>query len=314
VGTGDVFLGCEDGSVYCFRPLRNQVVRLPASGIAAVTGLATDDEGEVVVALRASAGAPREVTGYVLQPDGTYRVESTMLPEAPEVQLIARLAGGPQFYVAGLLDGERVCLVRGPLLVAWGTLEYPAEQVDLAAGILLPAAPRTLSGLAVVLFGSGQVWYGERPLSARPQETPYSWQGLRLGLAPAVPENSALQQVPIASLPREDRGLELAALGEGGAVLWAQLEVGMARLRTVAENVAVRDGGYRAATLVRPGLVAAAAPMSVHWLGAGGKCFVPRGFTWAPLPRAVACFPSPATGEVLVVCTEGSVVRLSIPA
>jgi hypothetical protein len=311
--TGDVFLGCEDGSVYCFRPLRNQVVRLPASGVATVAGIATDDEGEVVVVHRASPGAPSIATGYARQPNGTYRVESTMLDVGAEARLFPRIAGGPQFSIAGLLDGTSVRLLRGPLLTVWGVFNSLLGPDQSAGGLLLPSAPRTLTGLTVLLFGAGHLCYGEKPLSAGTQERHYSWRVVPLGLYPAVPEGSPVQQAPVACLPREDRGLEFAALGKAGTAHWAQLEISSDRLRVGAEIVANREGGYRSVTLVRPGLVAAATPVGIHWLAAGRKQFDSRGFTWAPLPGAIASFPSAGTGEVLVVCAGGSVCRLSVP-
>jgi hypothetical protein len=32
------------------------------------------------------------------------------------------------------------------------------------------------------------------------------------------------------------------------------------------------------------------------------------------LPRTVACFPSPVTNELIVVCADGFVVRVPVPA
>jgi hypothetical protein len=83
-------------------------------------------------------------------------------------------------------------------------------------------------------------------------------------------------------------------------------------LRASAPGVS-QEHGYRAAAIVRPGLVAAVGPSRVDWLRAGG-----RSFSWSrtqlSLPRPVACFPCRPTGELLVVCASGVVVRVTVPA
>ena len=70
---------------------------------------------------------------------------------------------------------------------------------------------------------------------------------------------------------------------------------------------------YLAAALIRPGFVAAVTPSRIYWMRAAAS-----GFTWthttrADLPAAVACFASPQTQELLVVCGDGTLGRVAIP-
>jgi hypothetical protein len=74
-----------------------------------------------------------------------------------------------------------------------------------------------------------------------------------------------------------------------------------------------RGEGYLAATVVRPGLVAAVGPARIDWLGVGGAGFKLLGTTRAELGSALACFASQPTRELVVVCLDGGVVVVPVP-
>ena len=81
----------------------------------------------------------------------------------------------------------------------------------------------------------------------------------------------------------------------------------------VSTNSSGGEHPYVAATLVRPGLLAAVTRRGVTWLRCGSRSFTPIGLVPLPLPAALACFPSPRAGELVVVSGEGALWCLPIP-
>jgi hypothetical protein len=52
----------------------------------------------------------------------------------------------------------------------------------------------------------------------------------------------------------------------------------------------------------------------IHWYRRSSHQFVLKGRTGLDLRDAVACFASPLTNELLIVCQHGDPIRVSIPA
>jgi hypothetical protein len=107
-----------------------------------------------------------------------------------------------------------------------------------------------------------------------------------------------------------------------GTLHWSLVDVGPAEpasgldpneLRIVGRASSVRAEGYLAATIVRADLVAGVSRSHIDWLHTGDRGFVRRSTTRVNLRSAVACFPSPQTRELLVVCRDGVVVRVPMP-
>jgi hypothetical protein len=73
-------------------------------------------------------------------------------------------------------------------------------------------------------------------------------------------------------------------------------------------------GGFRAACLVRPGDVAGVTAGSMRWFRATRTSLMLRATNRAELAGAIACFPSPQSGEVLVLCAGGDVARVPVRA
>jgi hypothetical protein len=96
---------------------------------------------------------------------------------------------------------------------------------------------------------------------------------------------------------------------------WSLLDAGRdgPQIKILAHNSSVRAEGYLAATLLRPGHVAGVSRSHIDWLRGGSKEFACWSVTEAALARSVACFPSYRTGELVIVCSDGVVVRVPIP-
>jgi hypothetical protein len=111
-----------------------------------------------------------------------------------------------------------------------------------------------------------------------------------------------------------DGQLEVAGLGEGGCLRWIILTLHPDYPRHCQTNLSTHEG-YLAGTIVRPGFLAGVRKTKIEWLRCGGSScpFFLVATTPIALPQAVACFPSHATNELIVVCAEGFVVRVPVP-
>jgi hypothetical protein len=76
----------------------------------------------------------------------------------------------------------------------------------------------------------------------------------------------------------------------------------------------VSPHGYRACAIVRPGLVAGVTEKGIDWLRTGGKYVTTMSTTAVTFNEPIAAFHSPLTGEVLVVCKDGLLERVTVPA
>jgi hypothetical protein len=67
---------------------------------------------------------------------------------------------------------------------------------------------------------------------------------------------------------------------------------------------------FLAAALLQPGVVAAVTSKAVCWLRHDARGLKPLGRTPVDLPAAVACFRNTRGKELLLVCADGTVVRI----
>jgi hypothetical protein len=93
---------------------------------------------------------------------------------------------------------------------------------------------------------------------------------------------------------------------------WSELEWVSGQLKVISANTAAPTAGYRAAAIVRHGLVAGVAADRIEWLRPG-RGFARKGETRIEVPRAVACFVSQPTGELLVVSADGTIEPVPLP-
>jgi hypothetical protein len=94
---------------------------------------------------------------------------------------------------------------------------------------------------------------------------------------------------------------------------WSSLTITDTELIRTSNNLSTGEVAYAAATLVRAGLVAAVGGAGVDWLRCGPQCFTQLGSTGPVAHSPMACFPSYLTGELVVVCVDGTLVCVPIP-
>jgi hypothetical protein len=259
-----------------------------------VVALASDAEGRIVVALR-QRGGEGALCGY-LKEGPAYSLRGREARPLHEGAWLTPQVVSATWGHVGFWDGQTLELRFGSMLQV-----LPPSQPLAQARLALFAPSAGAKRPALLVFGRGRLHYhGQLYLDCS------------LGWTPDVPVGNPLTVPPLAWHVRSTSELELAGLGADGTAYWSVVKLARDEV-CISVPCVSSDNGYRAVAIVRPGLVAAVSPSRVDWLRAGG-----RSFAWSTtqfaLPRPVACFPCRPTGELIVVCGNGSLVRVSVPA
>jgi tetratricopeptide (TPR) repeat protein len=307
--SGDVFLGFEYGQIVCFRPLNRQVVRLPAAYSFGVTALAADTTGEFVIALcKGEVGGPaRHLSSYQRLPDGSFgsREARPLAGEGPFVlTAFVERTGAVAAPALGLWTGESRCLLQGALLAPRTDTQPRFPDEDVSSALLIRSSHRQGDTIRWLMVGQDSVWLYADDEAA--QQAPLGWR-------PSIPSGSPLKSVPVSWWKTSSDAIELAGFGETGTLYWSSLALGAGRLAVSATNASAREEPYLAAAIVHAALVAGVTRSGIDWLRCGRDRFSLVAREELPLTSAIACFPSPATNELIVVCDDGSVLPVVVP-
>jgi hypothetical protein len=299
-----VFAGFASGEWAFFEPragrcFQGRAVDSPASAVAA---MATDRLGSSVVILQAPTSEGEALTVHPAHAAVFVERARVMLPVAAAPAWLTKIVESEGHAVVGLWHGGRLATVTTPDLVPTGEIAVPSPAEELGAAVLL--APRS-SGRprAWMLFVGERLWHfaGDGDLQAMP---------VSLGWRPGAYRHDLLSPPPLSWQMAGGR-LELAGVGGDEAAHWneVQFQDGAA---TVA-RASTPQTGYVAAALLGPGRVAGVRRSGIDWLRRERGQLLPWTATGMDLAGAVACFPSPLTNELLVVCRDGWLVRVPVP-
>jgi hypothetical protein len=234
--------------------------------------------------------------------------------DAPSsVRLAPRLVGPVGREVVALRAGAAplaVSLYWGPELLPVETVE-PTDDYPLPCDLLLPSGGR----VRALVLGDLRLRLARLLRADAPGVTADAEPGeVVIGWTPAVPPGSSLRQPPIDWLyPIAPEYLQLTGLDADGELHWTEVFFEQRQPQRMRSANAV--GPFRAAVLLRPGVVAAVAPRQVTWLRAGRDNLVELAPP-SPLPdgfdpvAATVCRP---TRELLVVSSDGRLVKLTEP-
>jgi tetratricopeptide (TPR) repeat protein len=295
--SGDLFLGFAGGTLAHFDPRRGTVTTWQR-GPGDVTGLAVDAEGQSLVMVRRLGPEAALLTSFRAQGGDYVQVGRGSL-DAPVVPLLTPIARSEGARLLGVWTARELELRGFPDLVIHGRVEAAGTR-DLALvldGWRVPALPES------VLFITDN-------------ELHFQVGGKQVKLSLPVFNPAALHEggAPLVSWLLPQRWLlETAFIDTEGGLHWLSLRLRPDDPAVAAHHVSA-GLGYRCASLLQPGQVAAAHRGGVAWLSCGQLGFVQRAHSSAvDLPDAVACFASPLTGELLVVGREGDVIRVPVP-
>jgi tetratricopeptide (TPR) repeat protein len=293
----DVFVGLESGEVFSYRPRTGETALVSYPWPEPVEALAVDAAGRYVIAA------------------------SRVAPEFEKVRLrsFRRNESGQTEYHA---ERDYHLLVPGwyhlnPLVWASGArpltlLSTPAGVVEFAATVLIPREPTPKEGEEV---GPCYLILPDADRRLVVTERDVLWRGETVNTGWKV-ENGPLAQPTVAWLWGSADHFEYARISAGDVVAWSEVRRSgdeAAGARTLSAH---RPEGFRAVALWKPGmLVAVTSANRVCWLRAGrlGLQEWAKATEIAVPARAVACFPSRATGEAVVLLADGTAARIPVP-
>jgi tetratricopeptide (TPR) repeat protein len=314
---GDLFLGFSGGVLAHFNPRSGAVLtwRLPQTG--EILALAVDSRARALVVVQEVDEHSYQVMSCQAQGDNfapnARRVLDRQRGFMPRLTPVASSSAG---FAVGLWHGRGLACLQFPDLVPEITLEtQPTFQTALILGGWRPAILRS----CVVIIEGDQLRYS----------CPEDEEGIGPGIhrLMEIHKELALPSFEPTSLPALVGGggplvswlapkrtdLELAWIDGEGILHWLSLRVltedpaVLAHLRTSGEP------RYLCAALLQPDRVAAVSNHGVSVLAHGTRGLATRARTDVDLSAAVACFASPATKELLIVESNGDVIRLPIP-
>jgi hypothetical protein len=307
--TGRVFAGFAGGAWVMFDPGDGSVHHppTPPGAPATVTCLATNPEGDRLVALHAPGGTGRRgLESYRLAGAGFSRLRRVELPPVEGDVWLTPVAEEDGKPAVGLWDGEGLAVLAASDLVRVETITPPEDgtpEEPLGAFLFRGLSPRAAAvGLMV---GRSRVWFfGETP-----EHESAPWCPIALGWA--VRDAGCY---PPPSLPRVilKRRSEVVGAADRGPVFWQSGSP--ERILTLGEERAsTRETGYLLAAFLYSRRVAGVKPGRVDWLRREGPVLKPWSSTAADLADAVFAAFSPPTSELLVVCRDGDLVRVPVP-
>jgi tetratricopeptide (TPR) repeat protein len=296
---GELFLGFADGKILAYRPGAHQVV--PVGEIeGAVASMAADPDGLIVVAL-CHTERSAVVTAFLRLAAGSFRPQpGAHFPAITRGYLTPILADGTDALV-GVGDGGEA------LVVIEAVSGLPRARVSLEAGEPPAMALLVPEGDTFgVLTHDGQRWVlldSESEPIGRPKTL---WRPIGGGRNPRC-------RVPLGVLHHEG-AVRVIGLDEHGAVHSTGLYIEDRVFELLSSQVATTAGGYLAAAPAGPDKVVAVSASRIDWLSYGSDRFqLVRTLEDRGLTATVACFPSIAPNEVLVVSVGGFVARIEAP-
>jgi tetratricopeptide (TPR) repeat protein len=291
--SGDLFLGFASGEVFCYRSLSGEVLSVWDDDGAPVLGVAATPAGDAVAVL-SERGAAAALT--CLTWSGHFFRQGTQAVPAEGAWLCPELVAGSRgFFVGVWADGKLLLFHSGALVPV---VHWP---IATRAGLLLPG-PESPFGVALLAIDSGG------PVA----EDGFSGSLWALNdWHPGLPQGGSLRR-PVLSWLHAGAG-QLEVAGVNGGVYVSAVQVQDGRLAGVTTATSYGDrGSFLAASVIRPGLVAAVSRKAVHWLRreAGAPQLRPLSTTEVDVPWPVACFRHHRGKELIIVCSSGVIVRL----
>jgi tetratricopeptide (TPR) repeat protein len=329
--TGLLFVGTANGKVIAFDPATGALKRRSASKWP-VAALSTGIRGNAIVSICLSPRNEAEICSY-------YRLSLARSPFTYASHTMRRFwsqsgcvltpirinESGPQL---GMWDGKRFELLAGLDLVpvasfnlsgddvrSFDPKSHPPPPPPLAffdvkpddarsfAAILCP--PPRGEHLPAVLYQRGLNFFYQ-PFGKVPASV------VETGWSPFLVGSSEQVGLQFSARLFEDARLDLACIHASKVVRYSILQF-TGNSYEVRCSAWARSAQIKAFAILAPGRVAIASEKRVEWLRLSGDRFEETGQTSVSLPDVVACFDSPRTNELLVVCRGGELVRVPIP-
>lgn len=308
--TGDIFFGFKNGELARYHIKSGEVSRLRGGGNP-VHALACSDHGNVVVML---GGGDTPLLSS-LQPENALKPISDLplnnmlkpIIDSPLNNRQARAVLCPyivafreeRLQITALWDGQEMSFRQARSLGLQSSFSLDAHEAD--AVLIFPQICWKLNELGVLVLANGAI---NHYLRGRSVQRILSWR-------PRGP-GGLLLQARVSTLAKGASGLEICAVDYAGAVHWTDVWFDNGLLSNVSSR-SYSAKKFRAAALVRSGMVAAVADDAIVWLSCwegGIRVYAERK---AACLQAVACFAHEGTRELVVITADSTCHRFPQP-
>jgi tetratricopeptide (TPR) repeat protein len=317
-----VFVGYSDGTIAAFRTgeRRPRVLGCSIAKLTgAVTALATDWRGKMLVAISQEKSGVRRLSSYCHDTGAEYslRYDLRHVREWPY-----RGPGG----LSPIRQRDSVFTV----------VLREADAIDFLEGLeLVPTSRGRLQGWVADRFAAARTfaaaWCGP-PSEAKPDLLVFADELLlqvsregavavaeELTPYPVPPYGSSLRTPSLSSLHTSASTMELASVNAAGEVWWSEIAFvlrsdsqrhspKMRETRRLRSN----EGPFLAATLVAPGKLIAVRSTGVARVRVSGSYLLATELTSESLPDALACYFCTEKKTLLIVCANGDLVQVLV--
>lgn len=295
-GSQEIFLGFQSGEIVCLNAVRGETRPVePRSG--PIVGLAAHGTGDLLAVL---FGAEEQAISFHLREFDFRAAERRPVGPGSNRVLASPLAFDHISWTF-LADGYRgvITVLRGPRLLEEREIRLPA----MPRFAHVPFPDQKTCGL-ILFDGDSLFWFPQAPEDS-------GWVGISCPISGAIV--SPLRHPVPSFLGRGPNRLEMVGLGTTGSLVWLDLElVGEGKPRIESRQRSV-PGSYLAAAMTRAGRIAAVDAENLTWLQVGAYGFAVQAVRPHALPDPVACFSLYPSGQVVVVCGDGTVARFHPP-
>jgi tetratricopeptide (TPR) repeat protein len=309
--SGRVFLGFTNGRIGWFDPHSESQVWIPAPRQeSTIVSLATNDRGDRLIALSIESDQRRFLSSFTVSEKG--------FDSPVRLPVLGSGAG----WLTPISEHEEQSIfgywMGDCLAVLWSQDLLPLERYIQAqphetaqAALIVPKSYPPTEQVGAVplvhgcLFSGDSVWCCDVP----------SQKGmvLRLGWRPCSQLRGLCSPPPLSWHWRPSGPLEFAGVDEDDTIHWTVMDYTMPGTPFLRAGASTPQRGYRAAVLLHSRLIAGVYDHGVDWLRRQQHRLLPSSATLIRLEDAVACAVSLPTRELLVICRNGSVVRVPLP-
>lgn len=310
--TDEIFLGYESGEIACFHPRRGDVHFLDSQP-GPVRGLAVDASATSLVSLSQVADDGTQRLASFTR-TGTWRTVQVQDVAGPGPYWISPMLARTRDLIACLYDGanRELRFLRLPRLLPEGAIAledcHPLTGLPLILrdgrppSILESFAHGSILGATLLLFDGREMWHVSSTLGAK-NRTHRTLCGF-----PGRQSDSSLEITPVSWLVTGPLRIEVAGIGPGGVLRWFDIEFLADRIVNTVSRFS--PGPFRAATLVRNGVIAAITEDAIVWLRVSENGIQEHLRQRLALSDVIACYPSRETQELVLVTGNGTVARL----
>ncbi len=305
--SGNLFVAFEDGALRWFNPAQGITEELPS--LPGVCSLATEPRGMVLLALSEGSEVEYQLASF-------HVVEGRKYSRLLTRKVVSGLGASPQLAPLIRVGFEPVGVVwwAEGFVVFQGSQALPVERNERINeslfppwhGALLVPAPEC-NRLLLVDEQSAFLY----PL---PFQHPNSPGCGALGWTARPAPGLLSSQVFRASRTEAAVNVDVLRIDEESSqVIWSRLTVSDKHQFGPMEWATSKSGKYLGAALLTPPRLAAIREGGIDWLRIHGRHLEVVSSTEINLTGACGCFFSPPTGELLILCRDGYLLRVAVP-